>query len=149
MKMKSTLAVLLVLVPALSTACGHESNVPAYAPATTSGVVAAVSVSAHDVEIVAKERCDREERCSNVGADRKYATRAACVERIRDDSLRTFTNAACPQGVDSSRLQACLAELRQERCDGPFDTLSRNTTCTRSVLCPSWATAVDGYVGGS
>jgi hypothetical protein len=149
MKMKSTLAVLLVLFPALSTACSHESNVPAYARVTTAGVAAAVSVSEHDADIVAKERCDREERCNNVGEDRHYATRAACVDQIRDDDLRSFTSAACPQGVDSSKLQACVAEIRQERCDGPFDALSRNATCTRSVLCPSWETAVGGYVGGS
>lgn len=147
--MRPSLAVLLVLVPPLSAACARENDLPPAAPTVTSGVVAAPSASARDAEAVAEERCDREERCNNVGAARRYATREACVAQIRDEGLSTLTNEACPVGVAPTRLRACLAELRAERCDGPLDTVRRSTVCTRSVLCPSWATAVGGYVGGS
>lgn len=147
--MKSILAALLVLVPSPNAACDFENNVPAYAPTTTSGVIAAGPVNAHDVEVVASERCDREERCDNIGANRKYVTREVCVEQIRHDNLNTLTKAGCPQGVDPAKLQTCLADIREDRCNNPFDTLSRYTACTRSVLCPSWETEVGGYIGGS
>ncbi|MGO8992004.1 MAG: DUF6184 family natural product biosynthesis lipoprotein [Polyangiaceae bacterium] len=134
--MKTTLAVLLVLVPALSAACDHDSNPPASAPLTTSGVVAAQPVSDHDVEVISKERCDREDRCSNIGVNRKYATREVCVEQTRADNLNALTNAACPYGIDPARLQMCLSSIRDEHCNNPFDTLSRYTACTKTTLCP-------------
>jgi hypothetical protein len=134
--MKTTLAVLLVLVPALGAGCDHETNPPPSAPMTTSGALAAKPVSDHDIEVIAKERCDREDRCSNIGVDRKYATREVCVGQTRSDNMNALTNAACPYGIDSAKLQACLTSIREEHCNNPFDTLSRYTACTQSALCP-------------
>jgi hypothetical protein len=135
MTMKTTLAALLVLTPILSAACDHDRPPPA-TPMTSSGVLAAEPVSVHDVEVITKERCDREERCTNIGVDRKYATRDVCIQDIRSDNMNTLTNAACPYGIDSKQLQACLANIREERCNNPFDKLSRYSACKQSALCP-------------
>jgi hypothetical protein len=135
--MKTTLALFLVLAPVLSVACDHDSTPPPAAPTmTTSGTLAAKPVSPHDVEVITKERCDREERCENIGVGRKYATRDVCTEQVRSDNMNTLTNAACPYGIDASKLQSCLTTIREERCNNPFDTLSRYGSCTQSALCP-------------
>jgi hypothetical protein len=132
--MKSTLAVLRVLVPMLSAGCALERTAPASAPTTTSGVIATGPVTARDAELVASERCDREARCDNIGAHRKYPTREVCVAMVRDDSLNTLTKAACPEGVDSARLQTCLMDIREDRCNNPFDALSPHSAAIRRAL---------------
>jgi hypothetical protein len=137
--MKTICAVLLVLTPvlgALGAACDHAGDQPTSTPMTTSGVLAARPVSPQDVEVITKERCDREERCSNVGVDRKYSTREVCVEQIRSDNMNSLTNANCPYGIDSAKLQTCLADIRGEACNAPFDTIGRLAACRQGALCP-------------
>jgi hypothetical protein len=147
--MKTTLAVLLVLVPPLTAACDRDAYPPVSAPMTTSGVLAAGPVSARDVDALTEERCDLEDRCANIGVGGDYATLEDCVEQVGSDNASALTDAACPGGIDPGRLQTCLVDIHREHCDDLFGTLRSYTACTQSVLCPSWETAVGGYIGGS
>jgi hypothetical protein len=124
------------LSAALVLGCAHDNDRPASMPMTTSGALAAQPVSMPDVEAIAKERCDREARCANIGVERKYATREVCMEQVRSDNMNALTNASCPYGIDADKLRACLTEVRGERCGHPFDTLGRFNACQRQALCP-------------
>jgi hypothetical protein len=133
-KTLSTLAVSsFVLV-----ACAHDNAVDQ--PATTSATyqspaVAAAPVSPRAVEEIASARCDREQTCNNIGADKTYATRDVCVGKLRADNQNDLTNASCPNGLSRPGLDKCLADIRGERCDHPLDTLARLNACTRSSIC--------------
>ena len=148
--MKTTPAVLFAVASAVLTACDHAGDAAPSALAIPFTALGAVPLSAHPIEAIAMERCDREERCDNIGnEDSDYSTREACVAQIGSDTLKVFTDSSCPNGIDLARFQACLSAIHEEDCDDPFDTLSRDIACAQGVLCPSWATEVGGYIGGS
>lgn len=86
-------------------------------------------------ESIAQSRCDRERRCNNVGADRKYASDADCLIKIRDEWRQDLGARECQGGVNQHQLDECLTKIRDEDCGNPFDTLSRVSECTQSQIC--------------
>jgi hypothetical protein len=84
---------------------------------------------------IAHARCDREARCNNIGADHKYATEDACEEQIRTDWANDLNTYECPNGVVEQQLEECLAAIRAEDCNSPFDTLSRVGECQSPQIC--------------
>jgi hypothetical protein len=87
------------------------------------------------VSTIAKARCERENRCHNIGADKKYKTEDACRTSILDSVRDDLDKYDCRRGVDSKELQECLAEVRNEDCNNPFDTLGRLMACRSGELC--------------
>ena len=87
------------------------------------------------IQTLANTRCERETRCNNVGGSKRWASAEACrgdlVAKGRDE-LRA---AECPGGVVQKELQECLAEIRNEDCNNPLDTLGRLAACRSSDLC--------------
>ncbi len=79
-------------------------------------------------------RCDREVRCNNVGADKKYKTRAECVAEMQKDKHDDFSVAACP-AVNQKKLGDCVKELHEERCGSLIDPFNRMEMCRSSALC--------------
>ncbi len=130
---KLFLAAPLALAPLFAVACDH----PAYPPAqTTSGVqLVSQTPSEKDIETISAERCTREARCGNVGQGLSYQTRAACMQDVGKDNRSELTNGPCPHGILGDKLEKCLSEVRSQRCDNPFDTLSRINACARPALC--------------
>jgi hypothetical protein len=122
----------------LFVACNHNDAVDQ--PVTTGGVYstpsAAAPVSPRAADEIAAARCDREQSCNNVGADRKYSTHDVCVAQLRAENQNDLTNASCPNGISSRAVEKCLADIRGEQCDHPLDTLERLRACARSSLCP-------------
>ena len=41
----------------------------------------------------------------------------------------------CPNGVDHSKLSACLSQLQSEECGNPMDSMSRWAACRQGELC--------------
>lgn len=92
-------------------------------------------VKAHKaVHAIAKARCDREQRCDNIGADKKFASEAACEESIRAD-WADLNKYECPRGIDQPALDQCLTDVRSEDCNSPLDTLARLTNCNVADIC--------------
>ncbi len=60
----------------------------------------------------------------------------SCVNEIRGKGDNDLTTSACPGGIDAARLQACLDEVRIERCDNPLDTVGRLSARRVDSLCP-------------
>jgi hypothetical protein len=86
-------------------------------------------------ESLAKARCEREQRCNDVGADRKYSSSDDCLTRVRADWKDDLNAHECPGGVNQVRLDECLTAVRQEECGHPFSTLDRVATCRSGAMC--------------
>jgi hypothetical protein len=84
---------------------------------------------------IASARCAREERCNNVGADRKYASVDACDDQIRTEWANDLNAYECPNGVVEKELEECLGAIRDEECNSPFDSLSRIGECMAGQIC--------------
>lgn len=84
---------------------------------------------------IASARCDREARCSNVGADKKFASEENCQNSIRSEWAQDLNAYDCPKGVVEKELNECLTAIRDEDCNSPFDTLGRISACTVGQIC--------------
>jgi hypothetical protein len=80
-------------------------------------------------------RCDREQRCNNIGPDKTYATREACTSKLQGNTESDLNMKDCEHGVDRPKLHECLAKIHGEDCGNPIDALSRVTACRTGALC--------------
>jgi hypothetical protein len=87
------------------------------------------------IDAIANERCAREQRCGNVGADQKFGSRDECVTKTRTDWAEDLSAYECPGGIDQKELNECLAEIRNDDCNNPFDSLERVVACRSSDIC--------------
>ena len=101
-------------------------------PSTTSAVVVD---NDHAINALTKARCDREDACNNLGADKKYDSFDACEREIRHDTAITLRPEKCINGVISERLDSCLEQIRTERCGNPIDKVERIAACRKMMLC--------------
>ena len=93
--------------------------------------------TSHAVHAIAKARCEREQRCGNIGGDKTYASTGACEDKIKADWAGDLNKYECPKGIVKAELDQCLTEVRGEECSHPFDTLSRLVQCNSSDICDS------------
>jgi hypothetical protein len=93
------------------------------------------TVNAPSIKAIAMARCDREEVCKNLGADRKFASREACLAEIQEDMSDDLKLSECPGGIVQKELDECLAEIRNEDCKNPIDKLERLAACRTSDMC--------------
>lgn len=119
-------------------ACHHNRRGPENEQSATNAnlenpVDAVSSMSA--VRKIAGARCDREERCNNIGDGEKYASQDVCVEEIREEWREDLNARECPGGIHDAQLEECLNDIRSEDCNSPFDTLARVTSCTAASIC--------------
>ena len=114
-------------------ACSHDNRPAEHgsAPAASASRGALGSV----IDDIADARCELEQRCDNVGAGQDYDNRAACETKLRGSLSDDLTLKACPNGVEHSKLSACLAQIRAEKCGSPMDSMSRWAACRTSELC--------------
>ena len=87
------------------------------------------------VRAIATARCDREARCNNLGADAKYPSKEACLDRVRADWAKELNAYECPGGLNRAELNECLEDIRGEDCGSPFDTLARTLSCSKTEIC--------------
>lgn len=117
-------------------ACGSEhqsqrANTPAEVVQETSATAQTRSAA----ESIAEARCVREQRCDNVGDNKKYSSVSDCTTRIRADWKDDLNARECPRGVKRAQLDECLDKIRAEECGSPFDTLARVSECTAGQIC--------------
>jgi hypothetical protein len=84
---------------------------------------------------IADARCEREQRCGNIGADETYSSSQDCLARIRNDWRNDLNARECPGGINQQELDECLAQVRAEECGNPFDTLARVSDCMTAQIC--------------
>ncbi|MGC4087660.1 MAG: DUF6184 family natural product biosynthesis lipoprotein [Polyangiaceae bacterium] len=131
---RNTIASALLLGGAL--ACSeHQSAQKTNAPTNVVQEAAATVETRSATESIAESRCQREERCENVGESKKYSSMSDCLTRIRADWKDDLNARECPGGVKDAQLDECLGKIRAEECNSPFDTLSRVAECTSGQIC--------------
>jgi hypothetical protein len=115
-------------------ACSHDST---RRPAETASaeVGSAPDTARSAAESIAEARCAREDRCTNIGSEKKYSTTQDCLARVRDDWKDDLNARECPGGVKRTELEECLTAIRNEECSSPFESLSRMTQCTAGQIC--------------
>jgi hypothetical protein len=112
-------------------ACGHGSDKGA-----SSAELTGLDIVNNDNAVIriSNARCDREYNCNNVGAGQKYQDQNACLREIHQNVQGSLRVDQCP-GVDQSKLARCLADVQNERCGNPLDSIERISSCRRSELC--------------
>jgi hypothetical protein len=86
-------------------------------------------------EQLARARCDREQTCSNIGADKTYSSMQDCLARIQNDWKDDLNARECPGGINQHELDECMSQIRSEACGNPLDTLARISECTQGQIC--------------
>jgi hypothetical protein len=115
-------------------ACNRSNDPEPLAPASST-VETPRSATASAAESIAQSRCEREQRCENIGGDRKFSPVDDCLTRVRTDWKDDLNARDCPNGINRPQLDECLTEIRNEECSSPFDTLERVAACTSGQIC--------------
>lgn len=113
----------------------RPANEPAPARSEKEKMVKKSVSSASAVSSIVDARCDREARCENIGANKKYKSWQQCNQEIAKKSSDKIGAPECPGGIDSHELSECLTEIRNEGCGNPLDTLERVAACNSADLC--------------
>jgi hypothetical protein len=129
--------------PVLLIACDHDEHAEhaksGHDAVATERERSAAPARAGDVasarESIVAARCDREERCSNIGAGKDYETRDACSSKLDGKTGSDLNTEDCARGVDRPKLSACLSKIRTEDCGNPIDSLSRFAACRTGEIC--------------
>ena len=87
------------------------------------------------IDRIVAARCERELKCNNVGADKEYASREACSQKLKTSVRDDLKAGECPGGIDQKELNECLEEIQNEGCGNPIDTIGRLAACRSSDLC--------------
>jgi hypothetical protein len=109
-------------------------------PAVTGNPETGATESQKDTDLtvvvrLADARCDQEQGCMNIGADSKYASRGDCREHIHGSIANDLEAYDCPRGLDSDGIVRCIAAIKSEDCNHPFDTLARFDRCRTGAIC--------------
>jgi hypothetical protein len=84
---------------------------------------------------VAAARCDRAERCLQVGPNHRYDTRSDCLMAVRAVENDEINLNACSGGIDQRELNECVAAIKGSECDPSLDSLRQSNACRESELC--------------
>ena len=87
------------------------------------------------VASIAKARCARESRCSNVGSGKKYATESECLTKLESEKYDDLNGEECLGGIDQKELAECLEEIDDQDCNNPLDAVGQVAACRSSDLC--------------
>jgi hypothetical protein len=132
-----TICVLPITITGLLVACGGATQGPAVTD-TPERTGVAEPQSGADMAVVdklAEARCDQEQGCKNIGPGAKFASRTTCMEQIHGGIANVLNTYNCPRGLDSGAVDRCMAAIKSEECNHPFDTLTRYDKCRTSAMC--------------
>jgi hypothetical protein len=87
------------------------------------------------VQSITAARCDREQRCNQIGSGKKYDSRSSCVASVRADWQGELSSLECPRGVEQGKLDTCIDKLRTDGCANPVETLGTFAACRQAELC--------------
>ncbi|HEV8246317.1 MAG TPA: DUF6184 family natural product biosynthesis lipoprotein [Polyangiaceae bacterium] len=94
-------------------------------------------------ERIATARCDREQRCNQIGAGAKYSSRQHCMNVMGPKAADDVGD--CRLGVDQKDLRECLDVISNEDCNAPLGELDRVIQCQADNLCLSESASEKRY----
>ena len=104
---------------------------------STNAVNAVKGLEAKSVQQITAARCEREQKCGNVGPGEDYTSASVCQQKVGAEWANELNAYDCPGGIVTKELQECLEEIKNEDCGSPFETLGRIVACRSSDLCKS------------
>lgn len=129
--MTKTLALCALAALVVGSACSHNAAV-----GTTTTTGAGIISSVDAVQRLTAQRCQREMDCNGIGEGKSYDDYATCEREIAKDLLSTLRTAdACPAGIREDRMNACMKELRNDKCAGSTGAVGTLATCRPARLC--------------
>jgi hypothetical protein len=84
---------------------------------------------------IAGVRCQRQISCEQIGINKRFTSEDECARgegRRTQDELKSTD---CPAGIDTAKLQACLAELSKQDCSALVGSLQTIDACKSASLC--------------
>jgi hypothetical protein len=84
-------------------------------------------------EQIASARCDHEQRCNDIGPDKKYGSWEHCMTVMRDDAAKSVNH--CRNGIDQEDMRECLTDIQGQNCGNPFESLMSSKNCDADDLC--------------
>jgi hypothetical protein len=109
--------------------CNKESEAaPPMTPASAPN-----SAARNAGEQIASARCDHEQRCNDIGPDKKYGSREHCMTVMRDDAAKSVNH--CRNGIDQEDVRECLTDIQGQNCGNPFSSLMSSKECNSDDLC--------------
>jgi Family of unknown function (DUF6184) len=84
-------------------------------------------------ESIASARCDRAQRCNQIGPAQRYSDRGHCMNVMRADARQMLGQ--CPRGVDEPDVRECLTEISNQDCRSVVDDLEERIACRSDDLC--------------
>jgi hypothetical protein len=118
--------------------CNKSNDPDPVAPSDSAPAVETPrSATGSAAESIAQSRCEREQRCENIGGEKKFSSMDDCLARVRTDWKDDLNARECPGGINRPQLDECLNEIRNEECSSPLDTLERVAACTSGQICES------------
>lgn len=124
----------LVAAGGLTASCSMSDDVPAASPELEARTTAAEAANR-----VAAARCEREQKCENIGPEKRHASVEQCLSSVHEGMDRELGgDEDCKKGVLMSDLEQCLSETREQDCSGPAEAINaigRAKQCSSSDLC--------------
>jgi hypothetical protein len=136
-QVRLALSTLLLCAVPFAVACDHETRAATPDDLTTARETRAEpkGETTGAVRKIVAARCEREERCKNVGPDRTYTDHAACTSKLQGSTADDINTKDCDRGVDDVKLSECISKIHAEDCGNPIDTLSRVAACRTGAIC--------------
>ena len=124
-------------ITGLLLACGGANQGPAVTGTPESPGVTAPQKGADNavVDQLAQARCDQEQGCNNIGPGAQSATRSVCTETIHGSTANALPAYNGPRGLRQDGVDRCMAAIKSEECNHPFDTLTRFDKCRTGAIC--------------
>lgn len=125
-------ATLALVVPLALGACTTRKDEPVSTTTTTSAVVVS---NAEAIAHLMEARCTREAECRGAERERSESDHAACLDAVGSELRARLNAVVCPLGLERTRLDACLQQLRTRPCVGPLDSFAQFEGCREAALC--------------
>ncbi|MCC6557457.1 MAG: hypothetical protein IT372_31285 [Polyangiaceae bacterium] len=85
---------------------------------------------------IASARCQREQRCGNLGTGKPYENMEACMNATRTRWRGELTALQCPGAQPKQdKLDECVKEIQDKACGESFQSLSDVKECQATEVC--------------
>lgn len=112
---------------------GEQQATPVAVEAPPSAVGGGPSSASHAMDLAIHKRCEREQRCDNVGDQRPYASMDDCIANVAIMHADDFAGLQCEGSVRNDALSDCIQEIERDTCTPG----ARFASCRSIGLCNS------------
>lgn len=83
---------------------------------------------------LADAKCQRAVRCDQIGKDKEWPSKDACVAETRAEEFPGLVAAQeCPQGVDSNSVDKCVKDILEVKCGDALAQACKYVLCVGEI----------------